>query len=183
MKQLIIRIPIFGRTLALQIRTWIAKISTHYGVTNQTPDGYFIPMWDFAEDRHLEDIMNSLSKVQDEFGLSTIYVLQTFPTESYRAVCFDKLIFTKSMGIICMTDNIDHQYLRFSWIRLRCVLRLSKKIGREERLVGTLPSFNDKYEKSVDHQSIFAKFYEGIPSPNPSPLKVRVSLSKYESFR
>ncbi len=151
MKQLIIRIPLFGRTLAFQIRTWIAKISTHYGVTNQTPDGYFIPMWDFAEDRDLEEIMYSLSKVQDEFGLSTIYVLQTFPTD------------------------------RFSWIRLRCVLRLSTKTGKEERLVGTLPSFSDKYEKSLDHRAIFSKFYSGISKPNID--KVRVTLSKYESFR
>ncbi len=181
MKQLIIRIPLFGRTLAFQIRTWIAKISTHYGVTNQTPDGYFIPMWDFSEDRDLEVIMESLSKVQDEFGLSTIYVFQTFPTESYRAVCFDKLIFTKSMGIICMTDNIDHQYLRFSWIRLRCVLRLSTKKDREERLVGVLPSFEEKYEKSLDHQAVFSKFYDGIPKPTLD--KIRVTLSKYESFR
>jgi len=180
LKQLIIRIPLFGRTLAFQIRTWIAKISTHYGVTNQTPDGYFIPMWDFAEDRDLEEIMYSLSKVQDEFRLSTIYVFQTYPTESYRAVCFDKLIFTKSMGIICMTDNIDHQYLRFSWIRLRCVLRLSKKTEREERLVGTLPR-ESSFEKSLDHQAIFSKFYSGIPKPALD--KVRVILSKYESFR
>ena len=180
MKQLIIRIPLFGRTLAFQIRTWIAKISTHYGVTNQTPDGYFIPMWDFAEDRDLEVIMESLSKVQDEYGLSTIYVFQTFPTESYRAVCFDKLIFTKSMGIICMTDNIDHQYLRFSWIRLRCVLRLSSKIFTEERLVGTLPAIST-FEKSLDHQAVFSKFYSGISKPNID--KVRVTLSKYESFR
>lgn len=180
MKQLIIRIPFFGRSLAIQLRTWIAKISTHYGVTNQTPDGYFIPMWDFAEDRSLETVMRALSDIQDEYNLSTIYVFQTYPTESYRAVCFDKLIFTKSMGIICMTNHIDHQYLRFSWIRLRCVLRLSSKIGREERLVGRLPK-ESLFEKSLDHQAIFAKFYDGIPKPKLS--NVRVTLSKYESFR
>jgi hypothetical protein len=180
MKQVVIRIPFFGRTLALHIRTWIAKISTHYGVTNQTSDGYFIPMWDFAEDRDLEDVMRSLSNIQDEFGLSTIYVFQTYPTESYRAVCFDKLIFVKAMGIICMTNHIDHQYLRFSWIRMRCVLRLTSKVGKEERLVGTLPSMS-AFEKSLDHQAIFSKFYEGIPRPHL--FHVRVSLSKYESFR
>lgn len=181
MKQLIIRIPFFSRTLALQFRTWIAKISTHYGVTNQTPDGYFIPMWDFAEDRDLDTIMHSLGKIQEKFDLSTIYVFQTWPTESYRAICFDKLIFTKAMGIICMTDNIDHQYLRFSWIRMRCVLRLSTKKDREERLVGVLPKHIMSQSISLDHQAIFSKFYEGIPRPQIS--NVKVTLSKYESFR
>lgn len=180
MKQLVIRIPFFGRTLALHFRAWIAKISTHYGVTNQTPDGYFIPMWDFAEDRDLDTIMRALSDIQDEFRLSTIYVFQTYPTESYRAVCFDKLIFVKCMGIICMTNHIDHQYLRFSWIRMRCVLRLTQKIGREERLVGTLPS-HSTYEKSLGHQYIFSKFYNGISSV--SRPKETIKLSQYESFR
>jgi len=181
LKQLIIRIPIFGRTLALQLRTWIAKISTHYGVTNQTPDGYFIPMWDFAEDRDLDIIMQSLSKVQDEYGLSTIYVFQTYPTESYRAVCFDKFDFAKCVGIICMTDNVDFNYLRFIWIRKRFVLRLRNKIDREQKLVRVLHSFKEKYEKSLDHQAVFSKFYSGIPKPTVD--KVRVTLSKYESFR
>jgi hypothetical protein len=180
LKQVVIRIPFFGRTLALHIRTWIAKISTHYGVTNQTPDGYFIPMWDFAEDKELKTVIQSLAKIQFEEGLSTIFVFQTYPIKSYRAVCFDKLIFVKAMGIICMTDNIDHQYLRFSWIRMRCVLRLTSKVGKEEKLVATLPSTSN-FEKSLDHQAIFSKFYEGIPRPHL--YHVRVSLSKYESFR
>src|SRR5215471_3534499 len=163
MIQKVLRIPLGSRTLSLQFRAWLKKISTHYGVTNETVDGYFLPFWDFAEEFKFNDILGSLSLTQDRFKLSTIYVFQSSPTESYRAVCFDKVIWTNCIGIVGSTLCLDDQYLKFSVMRGRFVLRVTDKEGRTEKYVQHLPS-DVQNPKSFDHQAFFSAKYPDIPS-------------------
>lgn len=183
MKQAIIRMPLFDKRLIFQFRIWYHKVSTHYGITNETHDGYFLPFWDFAEEFKVRDIFNALYKAQTEFGLSTIYVFQSSPTESYRAVAFDKMIWTRCVGVIGSTQCLDNKYLDFSILRGRFVLRLTEKELREEKLVGKIPSNFRMRPISNDHQAFFSVKYPDIPKPIPYPDNVKVKLSKYESFR
>ena len=183
MKQFVLRIPILGKSFILQFRIWYNKISTHYGVTNETHDGYFLPFWDFAEEFKVKDILSALYKSQIEFGLSTIYVFQSSPTESYRAISFDKLTWTRCLGVIGSTDCLDHKYLDFSILRGRFVLRMTEKELRQELLAMKIPSNFKMRPISDDHQAFFSVKYPEIPKPVPYPDKVKVQLSQYESFR
>jgi hypothetical protein len=180
LKQAVIRIPLFKKTLALQFRAWYTPISIHYGITNSTFDGYYIPFWDFAEEFKFANILNAIRATQNQFDLSTVYVLQSTPTESYRAVCFDKMTWTRCVAVIGSTECLDHNYLRFSIIRGRFVLRVTEKEGRKEKMVKALLSV-PFLPRSPDHAAFFHAKYPEIPGPQS--LNPRVTLSKYESFR
>lgn len=183
MKSVVIRIPLFRKTLSIQFRAWYRKISTHYGVTNETADGYYLPFWDFAEEFKQADILRALDRTQQDFGLSDVYVFQSSPTESYRAVCFDKLIWTKMIAVVASTLCLDDQFLRFSLMRGRFVLRMTNKEDRQEKLVSVRQSDFNHAVPSKDHQAFFSAKYPEIPKPVPYPQKINVRLSQYESFR
>ena len=118
-----------------------------------------------------------------DFGLSTIYVFQSSPTESYRAVCFDKLTWNKCIGVIGSTDCLDDKFLDFSIMRRRFVLRVTEKEMREEKMICRIPSNFRFRSSSADHQAFFSVKYPDIPKPIPYPSNVKVKVSKYESFR
>ncbi len=154
----ILRIRLGTRLLAMKVNIWNSEIHSHYGVTNETPDGYFVPFWDFIEDITVNDIWYTLKEVQYEYGLSDIHIIQTSPK------------------------------LSFTVVRGRAVVRVSQKPSTENKLVSTLKSDSLLRPKSVDHATFFGWLYGiplGTWSLNmiEPPKRLNLRASKYESFR
>lgn len=180
----IFRFTLGSRILAIKINAWNQELHTHYGITNETPDGYYIPFWDFKEDIEFDDVFETLEAIQQDKRLGTIYILQTTPHQSYRAIGFSVMDWQYYIATLAFTDYIDWSYLKHSVIRGRAVIRVSEKDGTRNQIVGVVePKLGSPFRESPDHQAIFSKLYPFIPKPNPFPSKIRVRASKYESFR
>jgi hypothetical protein len=184
----IFRIRLGSRIFALKINAWNEKLSTYYGVTNETSDGFYVPFWDFVENITPYDLVYSLEKVQKTYGLSNIHIIQTAPKQSYRAVAFDKMEWREYIGLLSETDFLDHSYLKHSVMRGRAVIRISNKPSTENKVFATIKSDSVLRQKSVDHATFFGWLF-GIPLGTWSlkmiepPKKLNLRLSKYESFR
>jgi hypothetical protein len=181
----IFRFTLGSRILAIKINTWNQELHTHYGITNQTPEGKFIPFWDFIEDIPIEMMIASLRKVQYQFNLEDIYILQTYPKESYRAFCFDEFDFQDYITILSSTDLIDWSYLKHTVMRNRAVIRVTEKDGTKNRLIQILHGMDhDKlFPTAIHHRAFFSAIYPELPIPRIIPRPIKVRLSRYESFR
>src|SRR6266540_1110714 len=86
----IFRVRLGSRILACKVNIWNQKLHTYYGVTNETYDGMYIPFWDFIEDVEVKRVIESLREVQRDVGeISDIYIFQTYPKLSFRAIAFE----------------------------------------------------------------------------------------------
>lgn len=180
----IFRFTLGKRILAIKINVWNQELHTHYGITNETPDGYYVPFWDFKEDISLEMIHETLEAIQEDKKLGPIYIIQTFPKESYRAVAFNVMDWQYYIATLAFTDYIDWSYLKHSVMRGRAVIRISEKDGTMNQFVGSVfPTVESPFRESPDHRALFSKLYHAIAPPDPFPKKIRVRGSKYESFR
>src|SRR4029077_437758 len=183
----ILRVRLGSRLLAMKINIWNQDLHLHYGLTNETSDGYYVPFWDFVEEIVIDDIYNSLRELQYEYGLSDIHIVQTAPKASFRAFAFDKMEWREYIALLADTDFLDWNYLRHTVMRGRAVIRVSKKPSTENKIVGTLKEESLLRQKSIDHATFFGWLY-GIPlgkwSLGTSPPKeLNLRASKYESFR
>jgi hypothetical protein len=182
----IFRFTLGSRILAIKINMWNQELHTHYGVTNETPDGYYIPFWDFDERYTLSDVKETLKAIQDDRHLGSIYIIQTWPKQSYRAIGFDVMDWQFYISTLAYTDYIDWSYLKHSVMRNRAVIRVSQKDGTENKIVGQVypTEFPLQWRTSPDHEQFFHSIFpHEIPEPEPPMKKIRVRLSKYESFR
>ena len=181
--QRILRFTLGSRILAIKINVWNQELHTHYGVTNETYDGMFIPFWDFIEDIPLERVVESLNEARRYFGnISDIYIFQTVPKLSFRAVAFEMFEWKQYLSLLAYTDLIDMSYFKHSVMRGRAVLRLSEKDGTKNTLVKHLLGESDLL-KSIDHWQLFSTMYPEMDKPIVQLKKLRLKLSKYESFR
>ncbi len=184
----IFRIRLGTRLLAMKVNIWNSEIHSHYGITNETFDGHFVPFWDFIEDITVNDIWHTLKEVQYKYGLSDIHIIQTTPKLSFRAIAYDKLDWREYVALLADTDMVDPNYLRFTVVRGRAVVRVSQKPSTENKLISTLKSDSLLRPKSVDHATFFGWLY-GIPLGTWSlkmmepPKRLNLRASKYESFR
>lgn len=182
----IFRIRLGSRILASKIQLWNEELHTHYGITNETHDGMYVPFWDFIEDEKQSNIERALLEVQDKYELSYIYLLQTYPKLSFRAVGFDLLEWKEYIKILASTDLIDLSYLKHSVMRGRAVIRVSEKDGTKNKLVRIIERFlyDDLPEQlSIDHWQFFSAVLPEMPKPVVQLKNIRVRVSKYESFR
>jgi hypothetical protein len=173
--------------LALKLNMWNERLSTYYGVTNETSDGFYVPFWDFVENIQADDLLNTLKNAQEEYGLSDIHIIQTTPKLSFRAVAFDKIDWREYIALLADTDFLDHSYLKHSVMRGRAVIRISNKPSTENKIVSSLKNDSLLRQKSVDHATFFGWLF-GIPLGNWSigmnpPKFYNLRLSKYETFR
>src|SRR5437867_465565 len=178
----IFRVRLGSRILACKVNIWNQELHTHYGVTNETHDGMYIPFWDFIEDIPLQRVVESLREAQRHFDFSDVYIFQTYPKLSFRAVAFEPYEWKEYIKILASTDLIDMAYLKHSVMRGRAVLRLSEKDGTKNMLVHHLISESD-LPKSIDHWQLFSTLYPEMDKPIIQVNKLRLRLSKYESFR
>lgn len=183
----IFRFTLGSRILAIKINVWNQELHTHYGITNETPDGYYVPFWDFIEDIPLEMIVAAIEESIIKFQLTeSIYILQTYPKESYRALGFDMLEWKEYISILASTDLIDLSYLRHSVMRGRAVLRVTDKDGTKNKVIARIPGYDYVPERvlhSDNHRAFFSSLFKEINPPIPMPKRINVRLSKYESFR
>jgi hypothetical protein len=182
-----LRFRIGKRLIGVTVRFWNSNIHTRYGIENTTSDKKWIPFWDFKEGIELIDIAHDLSFVQDEFGLSTIYIIQSYPRASFRAFCLDKVEFKELIQILGSTQYIDMNYLRFLAIRRKNVIRIISKEGDSDRIICTLKEKSILREKSFSHAVIFSKAYnmdlKELLENQITIEPVKITLSKYESLR
>ncbi len=180
----IIRLRIGNRLLAIKVFAWNTQVHNHTGITNQTPDGMLVPFWDFQEGTSLGEIIGTLRDVQQEWGLSTIYILQTNPKESYRAFCLDKVDFQEAIAILSSTSYIDINYLRSLAMRKLNVIRVTEKEGTKNKIVEVLDTWNNNLRKQSSHHGLFfGKLYGHVTINEYPESRLQVKLSRYETLR
>ncbi len=181
--QKLIRLSLGSRILAIKVNIWNQELHNHYGITNETSDGKYIPFWDFVEDIPIEYIYKALRSIQMKHLLGDIYVLQTYPKESYRAFSLDPMPFQFFVSILAGTRYIDINYLKHSVIRGRAVIRITEKDGTKNILIKRL-SCGGETTRSPHHEAFFNAIYPEVHlSQETSPNPIKVAIHKYESFR
>ncbi|HYT45170.1 MAG TPA: hypothetical protein VEP90_22780, partial [Methylomirabilota bacterium] len=128
-----IKLRLGKRLLSFRISFWNVQTHIRYGITNETVDGKLIPFFDFKEGYELIDIAHELSLIQEAWGLSTIYIIQSYPRASFRAFCLDKCDFEELVSILCGIKYIDFQYFRNLVNRRKSVLRIISKEGDQDK--------------------------------------------------
>lgn len=188
--QKIFRFTLGSRILAIKVNAWNKELHTHYGITNQVPNSdMVIPFWDFKENTPLDQIINSLRRIQEDEYLGDIYIIQTYPLESYRALSFEPTTWPRYIKILSGTEHIDWSYVKHSVMRGRAVIRITNKVETINKLIQVLLTKNrPSILPSTDHMKFFHSLNIGfendvLPDSFSLPRKVRVRLSKYESFR
>ena len=180
--QKMIRLKLGSKLLALKLNAWFEDLHQHKGITNETPDKMYVPFWDFVEDVYQPEVYMALTQVQEEWGLSTIHIIQTTPKLSFRAFCFDKVEWREYIGILADTDLLDPSYLRHTVMRGRAVIRITEKDGTKNKWINSIHSSSRLRYLSQDHANFFSKMY-GIPGTFFPQNKIRLKGSIYESFR
>lgn len=169
----------------LGFQWWFQKVYDRIGIDNTCFDGKYVPFWDFQDDpvTPLSRITIALNQIADEWGLSTIYVVQSSPHESYRAFCFDKVDFRENLAILAETDWVDQNYLRSFARYKRSVIRVipKRERGDHDKIVSQLDHTTMLRPKSLQHAFFFHKMY-GVGS-NVIPVHLNIKRSQYESFR
>lgn len=177
------RLRIGNRLFTVSILGWNSLVHDRKGITNETRDGRFVPFFDFADNTPFERIQQSLRHVQDEWGLGSIFIIQSYPRESFRAFALDTVEFRENIGILADTDYLDEAYLRSFARRRKSVLRVIPKrdLGDHDGLRYTIGSLSALRPRSIDHALFFHKIF-GIPSPGIIQ-SIKLKKSDYESFR
>jgi hypothetical protein len=118
----------------------IAKTQTIEGVTSLLPDGNHIVMWDL-EECTLNEAEETLSKIQQQYNLSHIYLVSDFE-RSYRAWCFSKVDLKTFLHILLDTEHLDYNFFYYTVKRRKATLRTSNKKNRHaQKLISVLRSF------------------------------------------
>lgn len=163
---------------------WFQRVHKRVGITNQCTDGKYIPFFDFIDNpvTPLERVERALQHTADEWGLSTIWILESTPHQSYRAFCLDKVEFKENLAILAETEFVDDNYLRSFARYKRSVLRVisKKERGDHDRIVSELNHITMLRPKSYDHANFFFHLY-GIGNYIKQPI--HIIRSRYESFR
>jgi len=148
------------RLLFFRAEFWNTMVYDRVAITNQTTDKMYVPFWDFQENTKQEWIEHALLDVQQRFALGDIFVIQTFPRESYRAFGFDKLDFMELVSLLAETEYLDVNYLRGNNLQAYQKLKWRPKI-KFEKLVDIM--LNEDLER-------WQRFLNGDSFPWDAPL-------------
>jgi hypothetical protein len=120
--------------------TMLSATQSNEGISSLLPNGMHMVLTDF-DNCNLEQVENSLIKVQKQYDLSDIYVVSD-KEGSYRSWCFKPTTWTNLMHIQLDTDFIDKTFRYYTFTRGMSTLRTSRKKNRpEQKLVSVLPSY------------------------------------------
>lgn len=111
--------------------TWHLDVSLHrrqpvLGVNSILPDGNHFLMWDFDSVR-LADVVSELLSIQIDYGLPTMYILESSKVGNYHAYCLERCSWADVISIIAHTDYIDRQYFKLGIMRGYMTLRFTDK--------------------------------------------------------
>lgn len=121
------------------------------GINSVLPNGQHILMWDF-DDTPLEKITESLLKIQSDWDLSHIYIVQS-SSEHYHAYCLELFSLGQAMHILADTKYIDLMYLKLGVVRGYWTLRISPEKGKFQ-LVETLISRHRNVKNIQDLKTV-----------------------------
>ena len=171
------------RLLFFRAEFWNTMVYDRVAITNQTTDKMYVPFWDFQENTKQEWIEHALLDVQQRFALGDIFVIQTFPRESYRAFGFDKLDFMELVSLLAETEYLDVNYLRWLVFKKYSAIRITNKEGTKDMAVGFLNGDKSTREMSYKHQVFFKKLYDLPIMITSKPEPIRFNTERYESLR
>lgn len=117
----------------------MAPVVDVVGVNSKISDIEHILMWDF-DDIPLDLVLGSLQRIQKEFGLSNIYVLETKKDRNHIAYCFQRHVWEITIKIIASTKYVDMNFFKYGVYRGKFTLRVSPKCGRKPFLKAVLTS-------------------------------------------
>lgn len=122
--------------------------------------------WDL-EKCSLDNAKQALLVVQEQYGLSDIFITSDFP-KSFRAWCFSKVDFHIFLRILLDTAFVDWNFFYWTVQKGKATLRISSKTNRpKQKLVAVLKSFSSEvynkvetvnYDTGTDKIGIFRKF-------------------------
>ncbi len=171
------------RLLFFRLEFWNQVIHDRIGLSNQCYDGTFIPYWDFKEGTSFDRIERSLREIQQEWVLGDIFIIQTFPRESFRALAFDKVDFMELIGILADTEYLDENYLKWFVYKKYNTLRITPKEGTHDMAIGFLNGSKSTREMSYKHETFFTKLYRLPYIPQGKPERISFKIERYESLR
>lgn len=177
------RLRLGKRLLFIKLEFWNVQVHDRMGISNQCDNGTFTPYWDFKEGTEYERIERSLKKIQHQFALGDIFIIQTVPRESYRAFGFDKLDFMEFVSVLAETEYLDENYLKWFVMKGYNTLRIVPKEGTKDMAVGFLNGVKATRELSYKHQVFFKKKYQLPIIVEGKPEPIRFNVERYESLR
>lgn len=125
------------------------------GITNITPDGYFLPFWDY-DNKKLNSVIKDLVPLQVIFKLSDIYLFKS--TNGYNALSLDKLPYNILEKIYLSSKNCCEDFIKFGLKRGFLTLRF----GGDKDLIDIMKSKYSHYGKSLSHANFLTEIV-GIP--------------------
>lgn len=129
------------------------------GVNSRLQDGAHFLMWDF-DNIGIEVVSLELARIQEEFGLPKIYLLQSSYARHYHAYCFSRHTWAEVLYILLSTRHVDKQFIKLGTFREYMTLRFSDKPHTEITAVLTLDSVNPETvspTEATSFESYFAK--------------------------
>ncbi len=107
------------------------------GVNSNLKDGLHCLLWDFDEP-DAQRVTLSLTALQHEFSLPSIYVFDSGNGQGYHAYCLHRMAWADAVRVIASTPHVDLDWLGFCLIRRYLTLRFQDKPKRKIDYLATL---------------------------------------------
>jgi hypothetical protein len=140
----------------IRITFTIAQVVDVLGVNSKLPDGNHILMWDFDK-TPIGRVSYNLRRIQSQFYLPNIYILQTSEPNNYIAYCFKRTDWKLARAIVGMTRGIDEAFYKWAVFRRRFTLRVGAKLGSIPHCVAILYSDVDE-DVIIDELKSWVKY-------------------------
>jgi len=105
-----------------------------------------------------ERVICELSDIQAKFDLPDIYVLETGAPAHHHAYCFARLPWPLACTILANTPSVDRVFFALGVLRGYWTLRISKKKGRDFRLVKILFGYRPEEVSPEDLETVCAYY-------------------------
>ena len=130
----------------------IHRLKPVKGMNSILPSGKHIIMWDFDSITE-EAVVDALIKVQDEFHLPRIWLLNTGLPNYWHAFCFKLTPWADLVHILAATEGLDRVYFAIGIVRGYFTLRYSRKKGRQFEPAIIIPGYGDEDIAPFDFKS------------------------------
>lgn len=149
------------------------------GLSSLTEDGYHVGFIDI-DDYNIEKLIEKLLRIQEEFKLSTFYILQS-SNKSYHAICLDKHSLGFWIDVLRSFDNkMTLQYQRFAITRGRFVLRITEKGDKEKPiLIKKVLGFSKSFKSNAHYN--FLKVRYGIEDFGIFDSYTKIMIENYQT--
>jgi len=163
------------------LRFFCRRTETVTGVTSFCFDGWdsHILLWDFEQGATLQDVLYALNHVRRLWELGEIHVFSNSHSESYRAICCNKVTLETMQRILMMTPFICMNYMKGVLARGCASLRLSQKGNNYNIYLGTIGEHSWRVY-SYPHSRLLQVLYN-IPVPYHHDGNKRFQLVRYET--